>query len=246
MKENTDKTSRNFIQHIIDHDLQSLENQKAIMTRFPPEPNGYLHIGHAKSMCLNFGIADEYGGICNLRFDDTNPTTENAEFVASIKEDVQWLGFDILEKTYFASDYFLRLFGFACELIEKEKAFVDSQSNEQIRAQRGTLQAPGTNSPFRERSVDTNLDLFHRMRKGEFEEGEHVLRAKIDMASPNINMRDPTLYRIRKSHHYRTGSEWNIYPMYDFAHCLEDATEHITHSLCSLVIQHTRPRPPIF
>ena len=141
MKENTDKTSRNFIQHIIDHDLQSLENQKAIMTRFPPEPNGYLHIGHAKSMCLNFGIADEYGGICNLRFDDTNPTTENAEFVASIKEDVQWLGFDILEKTYFASDYFLRLFGFACELIEKEKAFVDSQSNEQIRAQRGTLQA---------------------------------------------------------------------------------------------------------
>ncbi len=241
MKENTDKTSRNFIQHIIDHDLQSLENQKAIMTRFPPEPNGYLHIGHAKSMCLNFGIADEYGGICNLRFDDTNPTTENAEFVASIKEDVQWLGFDILEKTYFASDYFLRLFGFACELIEKEKAFVDSQSNEQIRAQRGTLQAPGTNSPFRERSVDTNLDLFHRMRKGEFEEGEHVLRAKIDMASPNINMRDPTLYRIRKSHHYRTGSEWNIYPMYDFTQCLSDAIEGVTHSICTLEFEDHRP-----
>jgi len=241
MKEITDKTNRNFIQHIIDHDLQSTKNQKIIMTRFPPEPNGHLHIGHAKSICLNFGIANEYDGICNLRFDDTNPTTENAEFVTSIQEDVQWLGFDVLEKTYFASDYFSRLFEFACELIEKEKAFVDSQSNEKIRDQRGSLQTPGINSPFRERSVHTNLDLFRRMQKGEFKEGEHVLRAKIDMTSPNINMRDPTLYRIRKGHHYRTGSGWNIYPMYDFTQCLSDAIEGVTHSICTLEFEDHRP-----
>ena len=241
MKEITDKTNRNFIQHIIDHDLQSTKNQKVITTRFPPEPNGYLHIGHAKSICLNFGIADEYNGICNLRFDDTNPTTENAEFVTSIQEDIQWLGFDVSEKTYFASDYFPRLFEFACELIEKEKAFVDSQSNEQIRTQRGSLQTPGINSPFRERNVNTNLDLFRRMQKGEFKEGEHVLRAKIDMTSPNINMRDPTLYRIRKSHHYRTGNEWNIYPMYDFTQCLSDAIEGVTHSICTLEFEDHRP-----
>ena len=241
MNETLPSSKRNFIQHIIDKDVKSFENQKSIMTRFPPEPNGHLHIGHAKSMCLNFGLAKEYGGICNLRFDDTNPTTENKEYVDSIKDDVEWLGFNVSNKTYYASDYFSMLFDFAITLIEKGKAFVDSQPPETIRSQRGSLQTPGTNSPFRDRDVNTNLDLFHRMREGEFKEGTHILRAKIDMSSPNMNMRDPTLYRIRKMDHYRTGNQWNIYPMYDFTQCLSDAIEGVTHSICTLEFEDHRP-----
>tara|TARA_B100000676_G_scaffold174789_2_gene171502 strand:+ start:100 stop:1776 length:1677 start_codon:yes stop_codon:yes gene_type:complete len=241
MNETLPSSKRNFIQHIIDKDVKSFENQTSIMTRFPPEPNGHLHIGHAKSMCLNFGLAKEYGGICNLRFDDTNPTTENKEYVDSIKDDVEWLGFNTSNKTYYASDYFSILFDFAINLIKKGKAFVDSQPPETIRSQRGSLQTPGTNSPFRDRDVNTNLDLFHRMRQGEFDEGEHILRAKIDMSSPNMNMRDPTLYRIRKMDHYRTGNQWNIYPMYDFTQCLSDAIEGVTHSICTLEFEDHRP-----
>ena len=241
MNENPPSAKRNFIQHIIDKDVQLFENQKKLITRFPPEPNGHLHIGHAKSICLNFGLAKEYGGICNLRFDDTNPTTENKEYVESIKDDVTWLGFDISNETYYASDYFSILFDFAVKLIKEGKAFVDSQSPETIRSQRGSLQKPGSNSPFRERDVNTNLDLFHRMRQGEFDEGEHILRAKIDMSSPNMNMRDPTLYRIRNKDHYRTGNHWNIYPMYDFTQCLSDAIEGVTHSICTLEFEDHRP-----
>ncbi|HVC19827.1 MAG TPA: glutamine--tRNA ligase/YqeY domain fusion protein [Vicinamibacterales bacterium] len=212
-----------------------------VHTRFPPEPNGYLHIGHAKSICLNFGVAAENGGQCNLRFDDTNPTKEDVEYVEAIEEDVRWLGFDWGDRLFYASDYFERLYGFAVTLIERGKAYVDSLSAEDIRQYRGTLTEPGRNSPYRDRPVAENLDLFARMRAGAFPDGAHVLRAKIDMASPNMNMRDPTLYRIRRAHHHRTGDAWCIYPMYDYAHPLSDAIEEITHSLCTLEFEAHRP-----
>jgi glutaminyl-tRNA synthetase len=232
--------SRDFIREIIEDDLKSGRYSR-IITRFPPEPNGYLHIGHAKSICLNFGVAEEYRGQCNLRFDDTNPLKEEVEYAEAIKRDVQWLGFDWGENLYHASDYFEQLYRFAEHLIEHGKAFVDSSSAEEIRALRGTLTEPGQNSPFRDRRVDENLDLFRRMRAGEFADGAHVLRAKIDMASPNINMRDPVLYRIRREHHHRTGDAWCIYPLYDYAHPLSDALEHITHSICTLEFEAHRP-----
>ena len=213
-----------------------------MVTRFPPEPNGYLHIGHAKSICLNFGLAnDTPGGICHLRFDDTNPTTEDPEYVQVIQDDVRWLGFDWHERMFFASDYFERLYAFAVRLIQKGLAYVDTLTAEEMRTYRGTLTQPGKNSPSRERSVDENLDLFRRMRAGEFADGTHVLRAKIDMASPNINLRDPTLYRIRHTTHYRTGSAWCLYPSYDFAHPLSDAFEGVTHSICTLEFEDHRP-----
>src|SRR4051812_44772616 len=229
-----------FIRALVEEDLTSGKHHGRVATRFPPEPNGYLHIGHAKSICLNFGVAAERGGTCNLRFDDTNPTKEDVEYVDSIKEDVGWLGFAWSAELY-ASDYFERLYQSAIELIRRGKAYVDSLDADQIRAFRGTLTTPGSNSPYRERSVDENLDLFARMRAGEFPDGAHVLRAKIDMASPNFNMRDPTLYRIRKASHHRTGDAWRIYPMYDYAHPLSDALEGITHSLCTLEFEDHRP-----
>jgi len=229
-----------FIRTIITEDLEAGKNGRRVVTRFPPEPNGYLHIGHAKAICLNFGIARDFGGTCNLRFDDTNPTREDVEYVESIEEDVRWLGFE-WAGLHFASDYFEQLFDFAVALIEKGLAYVDSQSGDEIRRNRGTLTEPGTDSPYRTRSVAENLDLFRRMRAGEFPDGAHVLRAKIDMASPNINMRDPVLYRIRHAHHHRTGDAWCIYPMYDFAHPPSDAIEHITHSLCTLEYEDHRP-----
>ena len=219
-----------FIRAIVDDDLAAGRHNGRVATRFPPEPNGYLHIGHAKSICLNFGVAVERGGICNLRYDDTNPAKEDVEYVDSIREDVAWLGFHWAAELY-ASDYFERLYGFAVTLIEKGLAYVDSLTADEIRAYRGTLTEPGRNSPHRDRSIDENLDLFRRMRAGEFPDGAHVLRAKIDMASPNLNMRDPTLYRIRHASHHRTGDAWCIYPMYDFAHPLSDAIERITHSI---------------
>ncbi len=230
----------NFIRNIIDADLASGKH-KTIVTRFPPEPNGYLHIGHAKSICLNFGLARDYGGRCHLRFDDTNPTKEYEHYMDSIKEDVRWLGFDWGEHLYYASDYFDKLYEYAVELIKQGKAYVCSLSQEEIREYRGTLTEPGKESPYRNRSVEENLDLFERMRKGEFADGEHVLRAKIDMASPNIVMRDPILYRIRHVNHPRTGDKWCIYPMYDFTHCLSDALEGITHSICTLEFENNRP-----
>lgn len=229
----------NFIRNIIDEDLASGKH-KAIVTRFPPEPNGYLHIGHAKSICLNFGIARDYGGTCHLRFDDTNPEKEEIEYIESIQEDVRWLGFDWGEHLYFASDYFEQLYNLAVELIKQGKAYVCELSADQIRQYRGTLTEPGKDSPYRNRSVEENLDLFERMRRGEFEEGSHVLRAKIDMSAANIVMRDPTLYRIRKVSHHRTGDAWCIYPMYDFTHCLSDAIESITHSICTLEFENNR------
>jgi glutaminyl-tRNA synthetase len=229
-----------FIRSIVSEDLAAGRNGGRVATRFPPEPNGYLHIGHAKSICLNFGVARDYGGTCNLRFDDTNPATEEVEYVDSIKEDVRWLGFD-WSGLHFASDYFEQLYDYAVALIRAEKAYVDSQSADDIRKNRGTLTAPGTDSPFRKRTVEENLDLFARMRAGEFADGAHVLRARIDMASPNINMRDPVLYRIKRAHHHRTGDAWCIYPMYDFAHPPSDAIEHITHSLCTLEFEDHRP-----
>ena len=234
------KRSKDFIRTIIESDLSSGKHARAV-TRFPPEPNGYLHIGHAKSICLNFGVAKEYDGTCHLRFDDTNPSKEDVEFVDSIKCDVRWLGFDWGENEFYASDYFERLHDYAVELIGKGKAYVDSLSAEEIREYRGTLTEAGRNSPYRDRSVEENLELFRRMRTGEFEDGAHVLRAKIDMASGNMNMRDPTLYRIRKVAHHRTGDTWCIYPMYDFTHCLSDAEEKITHSLCTLEFEDHRP-----
>ncbi|MBO9540896.1 glutamine--tRNA ligase/YqeY domain fusion protein [bacterium] len=238
---NTEKVAgRDFIREIIDEDLRTGKH-KEVAVRFPPEPNGYLHIGHAKSICLNFGIAQEYGGRCHLRFDDTNPTKEEVEYVDSIQEDVKWLGFDWGKHLYYASDYFERIYGFAVELIKKGLAYVDSQTAEEMRANRGTLKEPGTNSPFRDRSVEENLDLFARMRAGEFEDGVHILRAKIDMASPNLNLRDPALYRIRHAHHHRTGDAWCIYPMYDFTHPISDAIEGITHSICTLEFEDHRP-----
>lgn len=229
----------NFIRDIIDEDLASGKH-KAIVTRFPPEPNGYLHIGHAKSICLNFGLARDYNGTCHLRFDDTNPEKEETEYIESIMEDVRWLGFDWGEHLYYASDYFEQLYNLAVELIKQGKAYVCDLSPEEIRKYRGTLTEPGKESPYRNRSVEENLDLFERMRAGEFEEGSRVLRAKIDMASPNIVMRDPTLYRIRKVSHHRTGDKWCIYPMYDFTHCLSDAIENITHSICTLEFENNR------
>src|SRR5512142_309647 len=229
-----------FIRAIVADDLASGRHRGRVATRFPPEPNGYLHIGHAKSICLNFGIAEETGGTCNLRFDDTNPTKEDVEYVDAIQEDVEWLGFG-WSALFFASDYVGRLYQFAVELIRRDLAYVDSLTADEIRAYRGTLTEPGRNSPYRDRSVDENLDLFRRMRAGEFPDGTHVLRAKIDMASPNFNMRDPTLYRIRHASHHRTGDAWCIYPMYDFAHPLSDALERITHSLCTLEFEDHRP-----
>ena len=229
-----------FIRAIVDQDLAAGKHHGRVATRFPPEPNGYLHIGHAKSICLNFGIAEERGGACNLRFDDTNPAKEDIEYVDAIKEDVAWLGFTWSAELY-ASDYFERLYQLAVELIAQGKAYVDSLSADDIRAHRGTLTEPGRNSPYRDRSVEENLDLFARMRADEFPDGAHVLRAKIDMASPNFNMRDPTLYRIRHATHHRTGDTWCIYPMYDYAHPLSDAIETITHSICTLEFEDHRP-----
>jgi len=229
-----------FIRAIVEQDKATGKHHGRVATRFPPEPNGYLHIGHAKAICLDFGVADENGGTCNLRYDDTNPTKEDVEYVDSIKEDVAWLGFHWDAELY-ASDYFERLYQLAVELIKRGKAYVDSLNADQMRAYRGTLTEPGTNSPHRDRSVEENLDLFARMRAGEFPDGAHVLRAKIDMASPNLNMRDPTLYRIRHAAHHRTGDAWCIYPMYDYAHPLSDAFERITHSLCTLEYEAHRP-----
>ncbi len=237
--EETSKTS-NFIRDIIEEDLKSGKHDQVI-TRFPPEPNGYLHIGHAKSICLNFGLAKMYNGRCHLRFDDTNPTKEEQEYIDSIKADVRWLGFDWGDNEFYASDYFEQLYEWAILLIKEGKAYVDDQTADQIRENRGTLTEPGKNSPFRDRSIEENLDLFERMRKGEFQNGEKVLRAKIDMASPNINMRDPVMYRILHAHHPRTGDKWCIYPMYDFTHGQSDAIEHITHSICTLEFQDHRP-----
>ena len=231
-----------FIRDIVAADRAAGKHDGRVVTRFPPEPNGYLHIGHAKSICLNFGIANENpGGICHLRFDDTNPTTEDPEFVESIQDDVRWLGFDWHGKMFYASDYFERLYECAVTLIKKDKAYVDSLTAEQMRDYRGTLTEPGRNSPYRTRPVNENLDLFRRMRAGEFPDGSHVLRAKIDMASPNINLRDPVLYRIRHAAHYRTGTTWCIYPAYDYAHPLSDAIEGITHSICTLEFEDHRP-----
>src|SRR5690606_4403281 len=232
---------QDFIRQRISADVAAGKNGGRVHTRFPPEPNGYLHVGHAKSICLNFGVAQEYGGLCNLRFDDTNPVKEDVEYVEAIKRDVRWLGFDWQDREYYASDYFEQLYEYAVQLIRKGLASVDSLSADEIREYRGTLTEPGRNSPYRDRSVEENLDLFARMRAGEFEDGAHVLRAKIDMASPNLNLRDPTLYRIRKASHHRTGDKWCIYPMYDFAHALSDAIEGITHSLCTLEFEDHRP-----
>ncbi len=230
----------NFIRHIIDEDRANGKHQGRVATRFPPEPNGYLHIGHAKSICLNFGLARDYAGSCNLRFDDTNPIKEDVEYVEAIKEDVNWLGFNWTGQ-FFASDYFEKLYDFAVELIKLDKAYVDSQTAEEMRLSRGSLTEPGRASPYRNRTVAENLDLFTRMRAGEFADGTHILRAKIDMASGNVNMRDPALYRIRHTHHHRTGNEWCIYPMYDYAHPLSDMIEGITHSICTLEFADHRP-----
>lgn len=229
----------NFIHNYIQKDLEG--NLNKIHTRFPPEPNGYLHIGHAKSICLNFGLADYYGGKCNLRFDDTNPAKEDDEFVRSIKEDIKWLGFDWEDRLYFASSYFEKMYQCAVELIKKGKAFVCDLTPEEIREKRGSLNTPGEESPYRNRSIEENLDLFSRMKKGEFKDGEKTLRAKIDMSSPNINMRDPVIYRIAHIPHHKTGNDWCIYPMYDFAHPLEDAFEEITHSICTMEFEDHRP-----
>ncbi len=231
----------NFIQQEIDNDLKAGKYTTGIVTRFPPEPNGYLHIGHAKSVCLNFGLANFNNGVCNLRFDDTNPTKEDVEYVDSIQEDIKWLGFDWGDRKFFASDYFGKFYEYAVELIKRGLAYVDDLSAEEIKKYRGTLTEPGKESPCRNRTVEENLNLFERMRAGEFADGEKVLRAKIDMASPNINMRDPVIYRITRTTHHHTGDDWLIYPMYDFAHPLEDAIEGITHSVCTLEFEDHRP-----
>ena len=232
---------KDFIREIVDADGASGKHGGRVATRFPPEPNGYLHIGHAKSICLNFGIAKEYGGTCNLRFDDTNPLKEEVEYVDSIQADVKWLGFDWEDRLFYASDYFEKLYTFAETLIGKGKAFVCDLTADEVRATRGTLTEPGTNSPYRDRSPAENLDLFRRMRAGEFPDGARTLRAKIDMAAPNINLRDPALYRIRKTVHHRTGDAWHLYPMYDYAHAISDWIERITHSLCTLEFEDHRP-----
>jgi glutaminyl-tRNA synthetase len=243
MSDNNETTKpRHFIQQYIDADIASGKNEGKVATRFPPEPNGYLHIGHAKSICLNFGVADEFKGTCNLRFDDTNPGKEKEEFVASIQEDVKWLGFDWQDRLFYASDYFEQLHDFAVELIKAGKAYVCDLNADEVRSYRGTLQDAGKNSPYRDRSVEENIELFEKMRAGSFPDGEKVLRAKIDMASPNMNMRDPTLYRIRHGViHHQTGEEWCIYPMYDYTHPISDALEGITHSLCTLEFEDHRP-----
>ena len=230
-----------FIREIVAEDLRTGKHAGRVHTRFPPEPNGYLHIGHAKSICLNFGVAAEFGGLCNLRYDDTNPTKEDVEYVEAIEEDVRWLGFDWSDRKFYASDYFEALYSYAEQLIREGNAYVDSLTADEIRDYRGTLTEPGRNSPYRERSPEENLDLFRRMRAGEFPDGTHVLRARIDMASPNINMRDPTLYRIRHAAHHRTADAWCIYPTYDYAHPISDAIEGITHSLCTLEFEDHRP-----
>jgi glutaminyl-tRNA synthetase len=241
MENKKDKKS-DFIRDIIAEDLERNKNNGKVITRFPPEPNGYLHIGHAKAICLNFGIASENkNGICHLRFDDTNPSKEDVEYIESIKSDIKWLGFDWGKHLYYASDYFKQMYEYAVRLIEKGKAYVDDLSPEDIRKYRGTLTEPGKESPYRNRSVEENLDLFKRMRAGEFEDGSRVLRAKIDMASPNLNMRDPVMYRILRAAHHRTGDKWYIYPMYDWAHGLEDSIEGITHSICTLEFEDHRP-----
>ncbi len=239
--EDEGKKPLDFIRTIVEEDIRAGKNEGRVHTRFPPEPNGYLHIGHAKSICLNFGIANEYRGRCNLRYDDTNPTKEEIEYVEAIKEDVRWLGFNWDEREYYASDYYDRLYEFAQQLIRKSKAYVCDLSPEEIRTTRGTLTKPGTNSPFRNRSVEENFDLFKRMRAGEFPDGSRTLRAKIDMASPNLNMRDPVIYRILRATHHRTGDKWCIYPMYDYAHPVSDSLEGITHSLCTLEFEDHRP-----
>ncbi len=235
------ESGSDFIRNIVADDLKTGKYDGRVVTRFPPEPNGYLHIGHAKSICLNFGIAAENNGVCHLRFDDTNPTKEEVEYIESIKTDVRWLGFDWGDHLYYTSDYFEELYQYAVQLIKDGKAYVCSLSPEEIREYRGTLTQPGRNSPYRVRSVEENLDLFQRMRAGEFRDGEHVLRAKIDMSSPNLNMRDPTIYRIRHVAHHRTGDTWCIYPMYDFSHCLSDSIERITHSICTMEFEDNRP-----
>lgn len=240
MEENTERVSKNFIEDIIDKDIAEGRTKKVI-TRFPPEPNGYLHIGHAKSILLNYGLAKEYGGQFNLRFDDTNPTKEKTEFVESIKADVEWLGADFGDRCFFASNYFEKMYEAAIKLIKKGKAFVCDLSADEIREYRGTLTEPGKNSPYRERSIEENLILFERMKNGEFPDGSKVLRAKIDMSSPNMNMRDPVIYRIARMTHHNTGDDWCIYPMYDFAHPIEDAVEGITHSICTLEFEDHRP-----
>ncbi len=235
------KAGKDFIRAIVDRDLETDKWGGRVVTRFPPEPNGYLHIGHAKSICLNFGIARQYGGVCHLRFDDTNPAKEEREYEQSIIDNVRWLGFDWGDKIYYASDYFDDLYEYALQLIKLGKAYVCDLSPEEIRDYRGTLTEPGKESPYRDRSVEENLDLLERMRQGEFKEGDRVLRAKIDMASPNLNMRDPVIYRILKVPHYRTGDKWVIYPMYDYTHCLSDSIEGITHSICTLEFEDHRP-----
>jgi glutaminyl-tRNA synthetase len=237
----TEDARLDFIREIVKADNASGKHGGRVSTRFPPEPNGYLHIGHAKSICLNFGVARDFGGTCNLRFDDTNPETEETEYVDSIQEDVRWLGFSWDDRLYYASDYFQKLYECAELLIERGLAYVDDSSPDEIREARGSLKAPGQNSAYRDRTAPENLDLFRRMRAGEFPDGSRVLRAKIDMASPNINMRDPILYRIRRAHHHRTGDAWCIYPMYDYAHPISDAIERITHSICTLEFEDHRP-----
>ncbi|MFH1875132.1 MAG: glutamine--tRNA ligase/YqeY domain fusion protein [Pseudomonadota bacterium] len=239
--ENPDKQASNFIKNIIDEDLKNNKNEGRVHTRFPPEPNGYLHIGHAKSICLNFGIAQDYNGKFNLRFDDTNPVKEEDEYVQSIIEDVKWLGADWEDRLFYASDYFQQMYDYAVQLIKQGKAYVDELTAEEIRQHRGTLSLPGRNSPYRDRSSEESLDLFERMKKGEFPDGSKVLRAKIDMSSPNLNLRDPVIYRILHAEHHRTGNKWCIYPMYDWAHGLEDSIEGITHSICTLEFEDHRP-----
>lgn len=238
---NEEKKSLNFIQQIIENDLREGKNGGRLNTRFPPEPNGYLHIGHAKAICMNFGTAEMFGGTCNLRFDDTNPVKEDVEYIESIKEDIKWLGFDWEDREYYASDYFPQLYDLAVRMIKEGKAYVDHQTSEQIAEQKGTPTKPGTNSPYRDRPVEENLDLFERMNKGEFDEGSYVLRAKIDMSSPNMHFRDPIMYRIIKYPHHRTGNKWNVYPMYDFAHGQSDYFEGVTHSICTLEFEVHRP-----
>ena len=241
MENNNTTTAGNFIEKIIEKDLSDKKNDSRVVTRFPPEPNGYLHIGHAKSICLNFGLAEKYNGTCHLRFDDTNPAKEEVEYIKAIKEDVKWLGFDWGKKEYYASDYFDKLYEIAVKMIKDGNAYIDGLSPEQTKEYRGTLTSPGKNSPDRDRSVEENLDLFEKMKNGEFEDGKYLLRAKIDMASPNLNMRDPALYRIKRMNHHRTGDKWCIYPMYDFTHPLSDAFESVTHSICTLEFEDHRP-----
>ncbi|MBN1404971.1 MAG: glutamine--tRNA ligase, partial [Candidatus Omnitrophica bacterium] len=237
----TDQRPPNFVTEIIDADVAANKNKGKVHTRFPPEPNGYLHIGHAKSICLNFGIAEQYKGLCNLRFDDTNPETEETEYVESIKEDIKWLGFSWDKREYYASDYFQKLYDYAVCLIKKQKAYICDLSLEEFKEYRGTVTSPGKPSPYRNRPVDENLDLFKRMKNGEFIDGAKVLRAKINMSHPNMLMRDPAIYRIKKAHHHRTKDKWCIYPMYDFAHCISDSIEGITHSICTLEFENNRP-----